>query len=684
MRRVVLIVVLALLLAVMGGANKRPGTYKQGETDWWATGTGSTGGAVVVDTFTIVFCYNDTTDHYYAEYDSLVNGSAAVRADSIVDLSGLDSFAWAFIDSVHATLSAINSTPASSQNHQMARIGTHSSNAHDLVTATAGSILLQYIPFEDFIPGRATVIDAEMCVYPQNWYFAGEDTIVSTVVRRSSDSVWHTSKHFRESYQTGEYLNYAHPSWSYQILGRDDAGTVIDYPEGASSNPWVPALSERINLYDWGNVFDGTGHTDATQGTPFSGAEGPFRMPLKNCVQEIVNGGENQGIATAAFDYSTNTYYDWPMWEMRDGFTFANKKPWVKVTYSTKKHRADWPDNSRFVFLFSTDDFRPINTTWARKFAAYGWNYSIFVAENQVSGTDPDSLMYCRDLGMEIGSHSRTHPATIGVHGYTNSATYTGSLTATGYEECMPLADIDSLSTNDDRVLFEVDNCWLYELFNSVRSGSWENDNLVGKSFAYPVVTYPNGPLMDALHDQRYKVWRSTGSLDYDLADGSKYFGAAPSAAGGACDTASVGFSPKFGRSFAKNMRAVTQTSIITSIVGDRADSNITEAEVKTNTRRAIQGCMARGQGVFSLFVHDRKGSLLPYGEGLDTEELEWILEVVDEMGGTAISHVEYYDWITSRADPVATPTGFGQSNYYKWADSDSVWWKPWRVWYDE
>jgi hypothetical protein len=51
--------------------------------------------------------------------------------------------------------------------------------------------------------------------------------------------------------------------------------------------------------------------------------------------------------------------------------------------------------------------------------------------------------------------------------------------------------------------------------------------------------------------------------------------------------------------------------------------------------------------------------SLLGYSEGLDTEELEWILEVVDEMGGTAISHVVYYDWITSRADPVANARRF-------------------------
>jgi hypothetical protein len=684
MRRVVLIVVLALLLAVMGGANKRPGTYKQGETDWWATGTGSTGGAVVVDTFTIVFCYNDTTDHYYAEYDSLVNGSAAVRADSIVDLSGLDSFAWAFIDSAHATTSAIDRAPASSQHHQMARLGTHYNNVTDLVSTSSGVVLMQYFPFEDYIPKNATVLDAEMCIYPQNLYFSGEDTVVSTVMNNPSDSVWRTSKHYRETYEIGEFLNYAHPSWSYQILGRDDAGTVLHYPEGASSNPWVPALSERLNLYDWGSVFDGTGHTDATQATPFSGAEGPFRMPLKNCVQEIANRGEHQGIATVIFDYASNTSYDWPMWEMRDGYTFANKKPWVKVTYSTKKHRADWPDNSRFVFLFSTDDFRPINTTWSRMFAEYGWNYTIFVAEVQISGNEPDSLVYCRDLGMEVGSHSRTHPYPGGVHTYTNAATYTGALTATGFEACMALIDTSSLSTNDDRVLFEVDRCWLYEMFDSVRDEDWQSDNLVGKSFAYPVTTYPDGPLMDALHNERYKVWRSTGMEDHDLADGGKHYGAAPQTAGGACDTASIGFDPKFDRDFPQNMRAVTFTHSIQSLVGDRADSSVTEAEVKANVRRAVQDCMSRGQGVFSTFVHDRKGSLLGYSEGLDTEELEWILEVVDEMGGTAISHVEYYDWITSRADPVATPAGFGQSNYYRWADSDSVWWKPWRVWYDE
>ena len=81
----------------------------------------------------------------------------------------------------------------------------------------------------------------------------------------------------------------------------------------------------------------------------------------------------------------------------------------------------------------------------------------------------------------------------------------------------------------------------------------------------------------------------------------------------------------------------------IDAIVGAKANTTITEAEVKANMRKCVEQIKACDIPVLSLYVHDFKTdpSGADYAEGLDQEELDWLLDVVDEEGGNS-AVVEY------------------------------------------
>ena len=109
------------------------------------------------------------------------------------------------------------------------------------------------------------------------------------------------------------------------------------------------------------------------------------------------------------------------------------------------------------------------------------------------------------------------------------------------------------------------------------------------------------------------------------------------------------------------NARAVTTTHQASAIVGSGGNSTSAQAHidsVKNNMLKACQDAMASGREVVAVFEHDEKyaaGGSYP-GSGIDVWELRAMLEVVQEMGGIAMSHGDYYDWLTARANPVATP----------------------------
>jgi fibronectin type 3 domain-containing protein len=162
----------------------------------------------------------------------------------------------------------------------------------------------------------------------------------------------------------------------------------------------------------------------------------------------------------------------------------------------------------------------------------------------------------------------------------------------------------------------------------------------------------------------------------------SGYYGNLPSVGMGRAyaDTAFCGLPSQLGRA-PRNVMMLPTWFGIESVVGAKANTTISEAQVKANFTKLVEQTLADGRNVVSLFVHDFKTnpSGAGYNEGLDQEELDWMLDIVDAKGGCYMTATEYGDWIRGNATAIDTPASAHRDSFpfFKYEAASRVWYKP-------
>jgi hypothetical protein len=115
-----------------------------------------------------------------------------------------------------------------------------------------------------------------------------------------------------------------------------------------------------------------------------------------------------------------------------------------------------------------------------------------------------------------------------------------------------------------------------------------------------------------------------------------------------------------------------------TNIVGTQ--DTVSQGYIKRNMRRLVAQTKGTDAGVLALMTHDFKvGFDVAYGGGIDADELGWMLDVVDEMGGAYMTHTEYGDWIRSSSAIMDTPATAHRDStaFFKFTAGQSVWARP-------
>jgi len=615
----------------------------QGYFDGYVTGSASFD-VSTDEIVTMAFATDPTQDHALTAFDS-----AMANSDEVLRLGvGYDApeFAWVQIDSATAPTASI--WLEYTNRHSYEDFRTTADNDFRITDTDYPRLDLLYVDWLAHIPAGATILSAEVHVQTAGaWSHTVHDTVCSTLITGADDSVWHGSKGVILGADAAP--NMAYSNWSYAVAPLDTIG----YP--ASGAAWKPGLATRTAFEEWGDISDWS-HMGASP-VP---TESEYSFSIKNCVQNAVNGKTNNGIMTYIKRSGTETRFPRYTWEPRPGHASWTKIPWITVTYSTKKYKKPFP-GGEFCFLFTTDDgLVDANDAYSDVFGEFGWNYSAYYAKVHFTGNlnapTASSMLAVRDAGNEVGAHSVQHLPIAGI----------AQWDANG----MAGAEWDSL-IRDTRPE------WMYTLADSVDGYDYaemEGDRYFAKSFATPLNVIDQEGLF-ALVQHGYTGFRTGSQIrgvnpeffpDYYL---TTVYRADVS------DTFRVVGIPE-NMLNPQDMMGVPVTFGINSVVGEKADTTITEAEVKWNMKRALRQQMATNYNVLSLYVHNFKTDP-SYTSGLDEEELRWMLEVVQDMGGTCMRLSDYQNWRKVFATPVATPAAYGQIDSFKFEASDAVWFEP-------
>lgn len=507
---------------------------------------------------------------------------------------------------------------------------------------------LVYIPWQNCLPANATIVSATMNVaILGSAYFAFTDSVIATQLSNPSDNQWYLTKGVGPNYP-----DFAHASWNYQTSSNGGAWG------GSTGNPWSPALDQRKMLWDVGEINDWSGTTNpALDGyTPSSTS---FSIKLTNCVQSVVSGAPNNGIALCYAEYSSfpgaMLHFTWDDYASARGRT-----PFVVVKYRTTPYVKPF-GTSDWVFMANTDDgIYQCNNAYTDIFLQHGGKYTIFVAKIQVGRNygfaTARQLLEFHSRGMEIGNHSYYHQG----------------LTHWTREMTMP----DTLSAAWDSLKFDASPHWMYTMADSV-VGDLRGDPTFAKSFALPLNLWSPEVLL-VLEKFGYGAIRTQSSSG--VYDRDRYYTLAQQRPG-KTDTISTGVPSQFGRR-PRNMSALPPFNSMTTIAGYKANPALTQASldsIKTNMHRAIFQIRGQDRRALNLYWHDFKTnpSGSTYGEGVNANELDAMLNVVDQLGGRYMTTSEYTEWIKARATAVATPAGYAQPDTFKVQASDRVWFVP-------
>jgi hypothetical protein len=570
-------------------------------------------------------------------------------------------FAWGLLDT----------TACRSNLLQPYEFGLHPGTSRNwLVPVEQRRVQLLYVDWLQHLPSGAQIESATLnLVTSHTWYASSRDTFCAVLMTHPEDSQWRTSRGVSGANCDAEF--FAHATWSCQTTG-----LAVDGFPAADVGPWEPALAERRQYWDWGIHADWSAHKEAL----YNPAE-VVAIDITNCVQAAVNGCENNGIMLMANEHGViagimRAFH----WEAAD--PWAGYRPWITVTLRESDYEAPYPDGADWAFVFSTDDgVVRANDAYAAAFAARDLSYSIYVSEidEAVEGTTSwDDLLRWRELGMEIGSHSRWHNQ-VDAYGNGGLNLYDARGMQTGGYHCGCDPDIAMLTTGWDSLLADSDPVWLYDGAEARTGDRREDDLLWGKTLALPQNQY-NPYVLKAVAYHGYVGMRCRSVAVWGtLPDGEgDYFTTATrTPAGTVTDTMRIGVMPHDPHGW-RNLLGVPPSVDPWMITGSVYNGDLSEGQVRFNTRNAIERMRASHRRVLGIYVHDfRSEPGMGYGDGIDADEMEWILDEVQGRGGAVMNVGDYQRWVRSRATPIGTPFSFAQPDSFAFVEAQRVWYVP-------
>lgn len=605
-----------------------------------------------------LFTVDRELDHAHDSYDA-----SRDRADLVVELgTEAPEFAWCALD---------RSLPDSIL-HDPSYIRIKPGLDGDWsVCVPRRRVMLLHVDWARHLPPGVTITKAALhLVTAGTWYSGTRDSLCATLMTVPGDSLWFRTKGIDDGSAPSDY--YALATWNRQVP-RQDLPTGSGDPE-----EWVPPLEDRGQFWNWGSDSDWSANTAASYP-----AEAEVVIDVTNCVQAAVNGSANNGIMVMGTEYGTYEQFLAAFhWETDP--SWADKVPWITVEYREEPHSSPFPGGADWAFVFSTDDGRrEANLAYADIFASHGFAYSVFVI--QVAMDDAGRLSWSdlvglRSLGMEIGSHSRWHfdPNPDGRAGlciYDCPFDAPRMILSDYVRGTDPGALAAPGATGWDSLLCDTDPVWLYDGAEALDGDRRENDPQWGKTFALPLNHWDVWSLQ-AMAYHGYEAMRcgSAETIRF-LPDGNLDFYVPATFRPELADSLRIGFTPH-APGLARNLVGVPLSIQIQTIVGSKDDTGIPREQVVFNLKNLLEKARASHRRVVATFVHDFKTD--PdgprYSEGLDPEELEWILQTVADNGGSVMTVGEYARWMKRTASPVATPAAFAQPGEFRYDAGDSVW----------
>jgi hypothetical protein len=403
----------------------------------------------------------------------------------------------------------------------------------NVVTATDSSTYgrphyeLVYVPFESIIPANSTIVSATINVSSSgNWYWVANDSMIVTLMSNPNDNDWYTQK----GILSGTNADWAETSWRRQNTNLWGGGSV-------NANPWVPALSSREKVWDFGTISDWTSNTRTGGDYIPTGTNVP--ISIANCVQGAITGEVNNGLLLSYHENNPASYtFKHYSWDRLASSTVNNRTPYIVIKYITKRYQKPF-GSSDWAFVFQADDLGAIankayaDTMEARggKFTMFGFRqYNTLPGLGVVGVNDQTRRLSLAELfdiysrGNEYGNHSKFHSPSKGYH---------DRIVASG--QGIASAAYDSMVVN-----FSPN--WMYAVADSARALGIINEDMrlsprYAKSFGAPV-SFLEAYAQRVLVDHGYKAWRTLGSTG--IYDREKYYSLPNAGYRASADSASV------------------------------------------------------------------------------------------------------------------------------------------------
>jgi hypothetical protein len=518
------------------------------------------------------------------------------------------------------------------------------------------------VRFDPQIPAGSTIVSAKLHLFALNWASdALVDTTTATLMTAPEDSVWWRHKGINDNGSvSAPYMSKA--SYSYQWWATASSPN-YGYTNASNGNTpsaqWKPALSTRARWWQYGSV------SDWTIGSPLSYASGDYAIDITNCVQAISSGAENNGIFIEQKKNGTSDrfrrFYNF---DQANGALERCYVPWIEIKYIDTPSPAKFPGGKDIAFIWQTDDGRKaFNDSLVTIFANNGGRFTAFVCDsltvNSPSAANYSSVIGWHDSGVvEIGYHSWRH-RTNGDNLYLAHFEKKGITAA--------LMDTLRAEMNPERMYVKADALGRTDLR---ASPYW------GKSFACPGYPY-SATVIKVADEFGYNALRVGTIYPYPSAGGGGVQGGSLTLASWAkarSDTARA-FMPYGWERRPRNVMLMPLTAEISEIVGAKANTTITEAQVRFNLRRLLRQAKAQNRQSVVLYEHDFKSG--SYANGVDPEEMRWMLWEAVAQNAWICTVSDYVNWIKGGGTAVATPAGFAQPDSFRYTADDRLWITP-------